>query len=141
MTRLLVTTALALVLTAGAQARDMFHFLDGKWCDVHTGKSITIVEDAGACILFDGEPGEAPRCMLKRATNRGEPVGDHLVTWRCDPSPPHEPEDRPTPRAKFYDLTERLGIFVFPDSNANRWVLLARARPGKPIELFQGCQR
>jgi hypothetical protein len=90
--------------------------------------------------LVDGAVGESPVCTLKNATNRKRLLGDHVMAWRCDPYPPHEPEDKPTPPSKFYDLTERLGSFVLRDEEGGKRFLLVRDRKNKPIDLFELCE-
>jgi hypothetical protein len=122
---------------SGAQAKDMFYSLEARWCDDDGRMAFEITPDG---VLFDGQPGEAPRCVLKNATNRQMPVGEHRITWRCDPTPPHEPGDKPTPRSRLYDLTERLATFVVHDNSGERLWLLVRDRPRKEIGIYRQCR-
>jgi ribosomal protein L35 len=137
----LIAVAVLAALSASAQAqkpKDMLWGLAGDWCSVDksTARRFTIT-DRGQ--LIDGNPGEAPICTMKSATNRNQAWGDHVITWRCDPTPPHKPEDKRTPPSKFYDLTERISYFVQRDKEGARNELLMRERRGRR-ELFEVCR-
>lgn len=113
----IAAAAAALTFTAvtnAINAKDMFYGLAARWCSTewdNKPKEFEIIESG---ILLDGVPGEAPVCKLKSASNKNEAFVEHLVTWRCDPHPAHEPEDRPTPKSNFYEVTERLVPFIMP---------------------------
>jgi hypothetical protein len=90
--------------TGGVNAKDMFYILASRWCSTEWNNKPKEFEITRQGVLFDGVPGEAPVCKLTGASNRNEPFDEHFVTWRCDPSPAHEPEDRPTGPSKFYEV-------------------------------------
>jgi hypothetical protein len=124
-------------------AKDMFYGLAARWCSTewdNKPKEFEIIESG---VLFDGVRGEAPVCKLKRASEKNEAFAEHIVTWQCDPHPAHEPEDRPTPKSKFYEVTERLVPFIIRDSNGGRRFFLLRDRlplgRGR-IGIYEMCQ-
>jgi hypothetical protein len=121
----LMVTAFASVLTFcsatnAVNAKDIFSSLAARWCSTEWDNQPQEIEITEAGVLIDGVPGEAPLCKLKTASEKHEAFAAHIVTWRCDPHPAHEPEDRPTPNLKFYEVTERLVPFIIHDSNGAR---------------------
>jgi hypothetical protein len=147
MKRLVIAVAAA-ALTFSAfigaiNAKDMFYGLAARWCSTewdNKPKEFEIVESG---MLFDGVRGDAPVCKLKRASEKNEAFVEHIVTWRCDPHAPHEPEDRATPKFKFYEVTERLVPFIIHDSNgARRFFLLRDGLPlgRRPVGIYEMCQ-
>jgi hypothetical protein len=63
-----------------------------------------------------------------------------VITWRCNPTPPHEPEDKPTPPSKFYEITERWTVFQLTGPD-HRWILLRERLPlgRKPMRKYEAC--
>jgi hypothetical protein len=143
----LMITAAATALIFGAAtnvtgAKDMFYGLTARWCSTEWDNKPKEFEITGSGVLFDGEPGESPRCKLKSASDKKEAFAEHVVTWRCDPRAAHDPEGRPTPRSKYYDVTERLVPFIIHDSNGGRRFFLLRDRlaPGRrPVGIYEMC--
>jgi len=130
------------ILIGAAAAKDMFYILPGEWCSgVFGEQKITIIkEDGNRAIMFDGLPGEAPRCELLDATNKSDPLGSHIMKWLCDRSPPPEPEDRPTPKSKRYMVIEKITLFVRRDKEGGGSYSLIRETPGKEARLYGACE-
>jgi hypothetical protein len=129
--------------TNATNAKDMFYGLAARWCSTEWDNKPKEFEIMDSGVLFDGVPGEAPVCKLKRASERNEAFAAHIVTWQCDPSPAHEPEDRPTSKSKFYEVTERLVPFVIHDSNGDRRFFLLRDRlplGGRLVGIYEMCR-
>jgi hypothetical protein len=138
--------AMLLACSAGVvNARDMFYILASRWCSTEwTGNKIKEFEITDRGLLFDGIPGESSVCTLRNATNRDEPFIEHIVTWRCDPTPSHEPGDRPTPRLKFYEMKERLVPFVIHDSNGGRRFFMIRDKlpiGRTSVGIYEQCRQ
>jgi hypothetical protein len=142
MHKLFAATCLgAALLAPGAQAKDLFYSIGGSWCTgVRNEKMIYISSDERT--LHDGPPGYGtPVCKFVSATNFSDPLKEHTVTWNCDPTPPHEPGDKPTPKSKFYKVVEKLTPTVRRDEEGRRTEYLMRQRHGKPVELFTVCSK
>ena len=143
---MIAAAAAALILgavTNATNAKDMFYGLAARWCSTEWDNKPKEFEIIDSGVLFDGVRGEAPVCKLKRASQKNEALVEHIVTWRCDPHPAHEPEDRPTPKFKLYDVTERLVPFIIHDSNGKRRFFLLRDRlplGRKPVGIYERCQ-
>jgi hypothetical protein len=137
----------AVVVSASASlvnAKDQLDGLGARWCNTDrdsSPKEIEIVESAG--MLFDGTPGEAPSCKLRRVTQRKDAPRERIVTWRCNANPAHEPEDRLVLRPRFYDITERLMPFTIQDSNGAQRSFLLRERVSLtrgPLRIYEKCK-
>jgi hypothetical protein len=132
MKRLIIAAAISAAaltfsaITDALNAKDMFYALAARWCSTEWDNKPHEFEILGSGVLYDGARGEAPVCKLKRASEKNEAFAEHIVTWQCDPHPAHEPEDRPTPKFKFYEVTERLLPFIIHDSSGGRRFFLMR---------------
>jgi hypothetical protein len=139
-----IIAMVAVACTASAvSAKDMFYALAARWCSTEWNNKLEKFEITELGMLYDGVPGEAPVCKLTSASNRNEAFGEHFVTWRCDPSPAHEPEDRPTPPSKFYEARERLVPFMVHDSNGGRRFFMLRDRlplGQTPVGIYEQCR-
>ena len=141
-----ISIALAITLSASvADAKDMFYTLASQWCSTewtnNKPSQFTITEQG---ILTDGVISERPpRCMLKSATNKNAAYGEHNITWRCDPTPPHERDDKPTPLFKYYETSERLFTFLIHDSAGGRRFFMMRDKlpvGRSPVRLYEQCE-
>jgi hypothetical protein len=130
MNKLLIAIAAASLtcnaVTDAVNAKDMFHGLAARWCSTEWDNKPRQFEIEEPGVLYDGARGEAPVCRLKRASDRKDAFAEHVVTWQCDPQPAHEPEDKPTPKSKYYEVTERLVPFIVHDSKGDRRFFLIR---------------
>jgi hypothetical protein len=140
----LLIAAVAVGASAGAvHAKDQLDGLGARWCNTDRDSKpgeIEIVESEG--ILFDGTPGEAPRCKVRRVTERKEAPRERIVTWRCNANPAHEPEDRLILR-RSYDITDRLMPFTIQDSNGAQRSFLLRERASLtrgPLRIYEKCK-
>jgi hypothetical protein len=146
-TLMIAAAAAALTFSAvtdAINAKDMFYGLAARWCSTEWDNKPKQFEITESGVLFDGVPGESPVCKIKSATAKNETFVEHIVTWRCDPQPAHEPEDRPTPRSKFYQLTERLVPFIVHDGDGRRRFFLLRDRlplGRRPVGIYEMCQQ
>jgi hypothetical protein len=141
----LLIAAVAIGASASlVNAKDQLDGLGARWCNTDrdsSPKEIEIVESAG--MLFDGTPGEAPSCKIKRSLLRRAASTDRIVTWRCDANPAHEPEGRRILRSRSYEVTERLVPFTIQDSNGARRYFLLRDRlpPARgPLRIYEKCK-
>jgi len=147
MKKLMITASAAVLnfsaVTNAVNAKDMFYGLAARWCSTEWDNKPQEFEITESGMLFDGVPGEAPLCKLKTASEKNEAFAAHIVTWRCDPHPAHEPEDKPTPNFKFYEMTERLVPFIIHDRNGARRFFLLRDRlplGRRPVGIYEMCQ-
>jgi len=126
-------------------AKDQLDGLGARWCNTdrdRTPKEIEIVESVG--MLFDGTPGEAPACKIKRVSQRKDASMERIVTWRCNANPAHEPEQRPSLRSRSYEVTERLVPFTIHDSNGapRSFLLRERLPPARgPLRIYERCDK
>jgi hypothetical protein len=130
------------VIGDGTNAQDILHGLAGRWCSTEWDNKPKEFEITKSGVLFDGVPGEAPACKPKRATNKSEAFVQHFVTWRCDPHPAHEPEERATPKYR-YEVVERLMPFTIYDTNGRpRLFLLRDTLPvgRKAVRIYEMCK-
>jgi hypothetical protein len=143
---MIVAAAAALtfsVIAEGINAKDILYGLAGRWCSTKWDNKPKEFEITKSGVLFDGVPGEAPACKTKRATNKNEAFVQHFVTWRCDPHPAHEPEERPTPKYRFYEVAERLVPFTIHDTNGGlRFFLLRDTLPlgRRAVRIYEMCK-
>ena len=139
-TTILLGLAIVLAAIATAQAATPFliKLLDGEWCR-DDGKSSFAI---WGTTLHDtrnnnDEHGTYPVCELKRHDSRQSSMTkwEYKLTWYCDPTPQHEPEDKPTPRRKYFTMTEQLiatrdmvkGMALIPQRNG-------------AVEIFKRCE-
>jgi hypothetical protein len=143
MMKLIIAMVALACATNAVNAKDMFYVLAARWCSTEWTNKLEQFEITEQGVLYEGVPGEAPVCKLKSATNRAEAFAEHFVTWSCDPSPAHEPEDRPTPPSKFYEVRERLVPFMVHDSNGGRrFFMLRDGLPlgRRPVGIYEQCR-
>jgi len=140
----LLFAAVVVGASAGAvSAKDQLDGLGARWCNTDRDSKpseIEIVESAA--MLFDGTPGEAPSCKLRRVTQRKDAPRERIVTWRCNAKPAHEPEDRLMLR-RSYDITDRLMPFTIQDSNGAQRSFLLRERASLtrgPLRIYEKCK-
>ena len=135
----LLIAAVAVSASAGAvNAKGQLDGLGARWCNTDRDSKPSEIEIVElAAMLFDGTPGEAPSCKLRRVTQRKDAPAERIVTWRCNANPAHEPEDRPILRRRSYDITERLMPFTIQDSNGAQRSFLLRER----VSLTRGPLR
>ena len=145
MKKLLIAAVVVSASAGAVNAKDPLDGLGARWCNTDresAPKEIEIVESAG--MLFDGIPGEAPSCKLRRVSQKKDAPTERIVTWRCNANPAHEPEGRRILRSRFYEVTERLVPFTIQDSNGAQRFFLVRERVSLtrgPLRIYEKCNK
>ena len=141
----LLIAAVAVSASAGAvNAAGPLDGLGARWCNTDRdsdAKEFQIVESVS--MLYDGTPGEAPSCKLRRVSQTKDAPAERVVTWRCNADPAHEPEGRLARRARSYDITDRLVPFTIQDSSGAQRSLLLRDRVSLvrgPLRIYEKCK-
>jgi hypothetical protein len=142
--KLMIAAAMTFAFASSVvNAKDMYYTLAARWCSTEWENKPSQFEITEQGVLFDGIPGKAPACKLKHATKKNEPFGEHVITWRCDLSSAHEPEDKQRPGSRFYEVTERVFTFMIHDSAGGRRFFMVRDKlplGRAPVRLYEQCR-
>jgi hypothetical protein len=144
MKKLLIAAAAVSASAGAVNAKGPLDGLGARWCNTDRGSSqqeMEIVESVA--MLYDGTPGEAPSCKLRRVSQRKDAPAERVVTWRCNADPSHEPEGRLARRVRSYEITERLVPFSIQDSNGTQRFFLLRERVSLargPLRIYEKCK-